>query len=319
MELFWMLLFMALLLAAGNPQGMHGHHKRVWPGHHAHLHDDLNVNCTQAAHSAEMTHLSSTRIRILVMYHNAATGITCATYARCKDYIQPVFIPRSVYFESMIYRDYLRIILPALTARVEYILLCTYKHADPGYHGWLPSHPRYLSTELTKELLHNISTTKADLLPLILAEAGTTIRSSLSVHGDGALRAFEALLTEMGFTQEEIDTAARNKCFWRSSYLIKPSALMQITSLMLRAMEVVERSPKIGALFGVNSGYVGDPKVAKEVFGTEYYQLHPFLFERLPAFFAGVLGLKVEHLMGEGFETFVRTGNASKLMDFVIG
>ena len=63
---------------------------------------------------------------------------------------------------------------------------------------------------------------------------------------------------------------------------------------MYKAINITMNDPKIGSLMAVDAEYEeGNPKVALNVFGTTYYQLHPFVFERLPTFFIYVNKYKI--------------------------
>jgi hypothetical protein len=63
---------------------------------------------------------------------------------------------------------------------------------------------------------------------------------------------------------------------------------------MYKAINITMNDPKVGSLMAVDAEYEeGNPKVALNVFGTTYYQLHPFVFERLPTFFIYVNKYKI--------------------------
>jgi hypothetical protein len=55
---------------------------------------------------------------------------------------------------------------------------------------------------------------------------------------------------------------------------------------MKKAIFIAENNIEIKNLLSKNSFYKeGSKEVSLKIFGTEYYQLFPFVFERLPSFF----------------------------------
>jgi hypothetical protein len=55
---------------------------------------------------------------------------------------------------------------------------------------------------------------------------------------------------------------------------------------MQKAFQAVETHPDIQRLLKSDAHYVlGKREIAMAIFSTPYYQLHPFVFERLPVFF----------------------------------
>lgn len=90
--------------------------------------------------------------------------------------------------------------------------------------------------------------------------------------------------------------------FWRTSYLIRPRTLSRLTALMLKAQELVDNDKRCITVFKKDAKYTaGDPIVAYAIFGTAYYQLHPFVFERLPAFFLTAINASVPYLLHEEY------------------
>eukprot|EP00981_Chlorochromonas_danica_P010851 scaffold3475_cov173-Ochromonas_danica.AAC.6 len=61
-----------------------------------------------------------------------------------------------------------------------------------------------------------------------------------------------------------------------------------------RAIKVSREVEEVRLALSHDSKYKeGEVSVARKIFGTDYYQLHPFIFERLPAFFFYSTGLKI--------------------------
>ncbi len=60
-------------------------------------------------------------------------------------------------------------------------------------------------------------------------------------------------------------------------------------------MEAVLFDERLAALFSHAGRYedFSDPIVARRIFNSTTYQMHPFVFERLPSFFFAVEGARV--------------------------
>jgi hypothetical protein len=84
------------------------------------------------------------------------------------------------------------------------------------------------------------------------------------------------------------------KSFYRNIFVIKPAVLKKLMLFMTRAMHIATTNPTVKALLSVDAKYKeGQAEVANRIFGTSYYQLHPFVFERLPSFFLHASGAKI--------------------------
>lgn len=250
-----------------------------------------------------LVHTVPTRTKVFILYHNAHTGTVARKFAFCKDWIIPIHLHRSVFMESSMYRDLLLNVTfndhltPGLRrsagtaqsdAAVDFVIIGTYRHALLHLNHTV--HP--LSNTHIKQLLHTAVNRNADVVPLEsypLAPIVTSLRKS---HGQPAVDAWEALLSTLGYNNTL--TEAEEVCaFWRSSFLIRPKALQLLAPAMVKAMDIVENTI-VQTLFQVNASYVkGDPHVAMQIFGTSYYQMHPFIFERLPAFLLSKMNVSV--------------------------
>jgi hypothetical protein len=102
------------------------------------------------------------------------------------------------------------------------------------------------------------------------------------------------LLHEMGFSSSVIRGFDNEKVFYRNIYIMKPKLFRDLAIFMQHAMEIVKSNDRVATLFAVDSKYKeGTEEVAKRIFGTTYYQLHPFVFERLPSFYLYTVKAKV--------------------------
>eukprot|EP00981_Chlorochromonas_danica_P014620 scaffold8452_cov185-Ochromonas_danica.AAC.2 len=118
--------------------------------------------------------------------------------------------------------------------------------------------------------------------------------TSVKYHTENFRIAWDNLLLELGFNQSTIEQHYTMKAFYRNVFIIRPSVLVKLTLFMNKALQVAEKNPRIRNLLRHDAHYVlGSQRVARAVFGTPYYQLHPFIFERLPAFYLNAIGAKI--------------------------
>lgn len=263
----------------------------------------LDWDCIQDQELETLVHTEGTRTIMFMYYHNNQTQLIARRYAYCKDWIFPVMLFKSPYMESQVYRDLFRPVnLTKWSKEADFIITCTYKHAldekeiKAGAVNLLtPTHVKYL--------IHTAVANATDLLPLEMRPLAFLTKSLFNSHGLDAIKAWNILLLKMGYTVDDLDSCNQIYAFWRSAYLVRPRVLQALTQNMTAAMDLVDNNKKINTAFKRNAKYTkGDPVVAMQVFGTAYYQMHPFVFERLPAFFLVMMNANVPVLLGEDYK-----------------
>ena len=106
--------------------------------------------------------------------------------------------------------------------------------------------------------------------------------------------AWYALLEEMGYNQTEIMAYDNNAAFYRNVFIIKTSTFFKLVELMSKAIDIALNNARVRSFLEKDSGYTrGVSEVAVRVFQTPYYQLHPFIFERLQSFLLHAMKAKV--------------------------
>lgn len=164
-------------------------------------------------------------------------------------------------------------------------------------------HP--LTPKHIKELLTTANNEKYDLIPLEREPRSLILPSLIRSHGPDATYAWNSLLIGMEFTITQLEVCNYLYAFWRSAYLIRPTVLRKLTELMVKAMNLVEDNADLTEAFVKDARYSkGSEVVAKQVFNTSYYQMHPFVFERLPSFFLSTFGGKIADLYSEEYKSF---------------
>ena len=108
-------------------------------------------------------------------------------------------------------------------------------------------------------------------------------------HGLNFYKAWRELLRHMNYNEQEIDTYYYTSgiiCNW---WIAKPSYFKEYCLFIKSAISTINKNKELQDIFMLNSHY-GDknttPEQKKELFGiSDYYPLHPFIFERLLSFF----------------------------------
>lgn len=178
---------------------------------------------------------------------------------------------------------------------VDYVVTATYKTVARAlhYNGFSQS------TELIYGHLKLARHFDFDVVPFLRAGAdfATFVRYW---HGEPFLAAWNALLRALQYSEAQIRAFDRTKvCFYRNVFVAKTAAFRRLAAFMQRAMLVAQTDAAVRQLLAADARYKeGQPEVAQRVFGTPHYQLHPFVFERLPAFFAFTERLRV--CIGDG-------------------
>jgi len=248
-------------------------------------HGKCEVNETLEA----LVRTPGTRCMLYLIAHDADSEHLARKFSSCKEsWIQPVRINSTVFFESIIYKD----IFPVYQKEwedLDYVVTATYKTVAKHLH-----YNKYTqSLDLIQDSLRIARDGDFDVVPFLRSGSGT-MSFCLYFHGKPFRAAWDALLLELGYPLPVIRSHDEMKSFYRNIYVIKPKALKELTIFMYRAMDIAQNNPAVKALLEVDSRYKeGTEEVALRIFGTTYYKLYPFIFERLPSFFLHASNAKI--------------------------
>jgi hypothetical protein len=230
-----------------------------------------------------------TRCILYLVAHDNDSEHLARKFSSCKEsWIQPVRINSTVFFESIVYSD----IFPAYQREwegLDYVVTATYKTVAKQLH-----YNKYTqSLDLIQDSLRIAREGDYDIVPFLRSGSGT-MSFCLYFHGKPFKAAWDALLVELGYSLPLIRSLDEMKSFYRNIFIIKPKVLKELMTFMSRAMHIAAHNPTVKALLQVDAKYKeGTEEVAMRIFGTKYYQLHPFIFERLPSFFLHASGAKI--------------------------
>ena len=236
-----------------------------------------------------LVHTNGTKCILYLVAHDSQSEHLARKFSACKEsWIQPVHINSTVFFESIIYRD----IFPLYQKEWElydYVATATYKTVAKQLH--------YNKFTQNLDLIYNslliAKSGNYDIVPFLRSGSGT-MSFCLYFHGKQFRTAWDALLLELGYTIEIIRSHDEMKSFYRNIFIIKPKILKELMGFMSRAMHIATTNPMVKELLQVDSQYKeGSEEVSLRIFGTKYYQLHPFIFERLPSFYLHASGANI--------------------------
>jgi hypothetical protein len=246
------------------------------------------TTCTPHPQLAEIIQSSTSGMKAIIYiiahnnetYHISQQLITCLNASQ---YIQILMISSTVYFESYVYQQYFpKLIATWELSSYDYIITATYKTMTKTLH-----YNAY--TQSLQQIYEYLVLAKSDHYDLIpFLRSGSEMMEFVNYwHGSQFPKAWDSLLLRMGYNISMIRAFDRVKfVFYRNIFIIKPTVLQSLTTFMQQAIRIVNTSPTIKLAFAVDANYKeGSMEVAQRIFGTNYYQLHPFIFERLPSFF----------------------------------
>jgi hypothetical protein len=245
------------------------------------------------ANANKLFQKENTKIMLFIISHNNETESLVKQYLQSfssekNSWIYSTQITSSVFFESIVYQTVFPFFEKEYLSK-EYVITATYKTLTRSLH--------YNSYQQTiNQILDMLIIAKQgsyDILPFLRSGSGL-ISFCTYWHGNNFKIAWYELLQGLGYPTEVIQKYEEIKPFYRNIFIIKPLVLKDLQLFMLKAIQLVKQRKDIYQLLSKDSNYKeGKEEVALRIFGTKYYQLFPFIFERLPSFFIAVNNYKI--------------------------
>jgi len=220
-----------------------------------------------------------------VVVHNNHSHQIAMKFASCRSsWMRIAYIRSTVYFESILYKD---VLLPNLTElqNYKYVITGTYKSMDS----------KGQTLDEIYRLLKVMKYGNYDIVPFLRSGA-KNMEFSTYFHKKEFRTTWDTLLKSLGYSVSQIRAQDDMKGFFRNIFIVRPDLLSKLVSFMNRAMDLGFNDPDVKMQLERNAHYrEGSAEVAQRIFGTSYYQLHPFVFERLPSFFLHDMGVNICH------------------------
>lgn len=250
---------------------------------------EVNGKCPSDPELETLVRSKNTRTIMYIITFNNASDYIAQQYMSCrKDWVRVARVPINEYYESSIFETFLNS-RKSEWRSYDYVLTATYKTLTPMLLH--PSMPPQTFDHI-KEMLQLARNDLYDVYPFIRAQE-TLLNASVSYHTSAFQGAWEGFLRELYLDDETIGKCNGIQAFYRNMFLIKSTYLAKVVNAMNRAFKVA-RKENIRKLLSQDAHYkLGSTDIAQQVFGTPYYQLHPFIFQLLPPCFLSILNARV--------------------------
>ena len=123
-------------------------------------------------------------------------------------------------------------------------------------------------------------------MPLLNGHRGL-LEQAIAGHNEQFPIVWDAVLSCLGHSPTEIRKYDNVETFWRNSFITTPKKLHELITFMNKAIQVTTTNETLSAILQQDAKYI-EPRsklITLRIFGTDYYQWHPFVFERLPVFY----------------------------------
>ena len=253
-------------------------------------------NSTQRAIAERLTNLvesAGTRSRMYLISHDAKSTSISREISSCLSsaaWLKLQQITSTPFFESIVYTEVLQARM-AEWRNIDFVITGTYKTVSGRVRRW-----EHVQTfQEIARLLEVAKQGNWDVVPFLRSGSGM-MSNCLYWHKKGFKLAWDGILRAMNYSHQEVRQHYEMKPFFRNVYIIKTSVLPGLVDFMHRAIRVASSDQQVAALLAKDSNYKeGNVEVARRIFGTDYYQLHPFIFERLPSFYLHHIGASICH------------------------
>lgn len=242
-------------------------------------HNIESINCLR--NIADEVLIPDIKFLLYVICHDDESERVSQIWAECRPWAVVIKIPTTPFFESIAYRTSLPFLVHEWE-KLDYVAMATYRsvHIMGGVDG------------LRQHLLF-AQAGKFDVVPLVYTRE-QLMAQAIGGHSKQFTRAWDATLTALGFSEQSIRQADQTEAFFRNSFIVKPHIMKDIIKFMNRAIEASLLDPILSEILESDSEYKAPtPGIAVRVFGTPYYQWHPFIFERLPVFYCFINKISV--------------------------
>lgn len=229
------------------------------------------ANCNE---NAKYQHVAPRNVKFLlyVIYHDATSERAARIWCECRPWARPIFITSTKFFESIVYKEN----LPSLAKEWEsfdYVGLATYRSVKELPMDKLVSHLR-------------LAICCYEVVPLLNGHR-RLLEQAIAGHNAQFSVVWEAILSSLGYNSMTIQKYNDVETFWRNSFITTPKRLHDLVNFMNQAIHVTLSNKTLSNILEQDARYLEprSKRITQRIFGTDYYQWHPFIFERLPVFF----------------------------------
>lgn len=216
-----------------------------------------------------------------IICHDQKSLEIATKWSKCMPWARTVFVQPSIFFESDAYSS----VFPGLQeewSNTDLVGVATYKSL------------KFVNIEKLKAYVELAYYRPYDVVPLYTS-GEYLVPQAVKGHTQEFQSVWDAVLQRVsGLTEPEVRKFDDIEVFFRNSFIISPKWFLRLIFFMQGAMTKVQADPGLMRLLSSDAHYAeGKQPVAQRVFQQDYYQWFPFVFERLPVFFAHHAGAKV--------------------------
>ena len=125
-----------------------------------------------------------------------------------------------------------------------------------------------------------------DVVALLSPHRLSLRQQALRTHGILFVEIWHEVLRRLGFDDHTVRASDSLSAFFCNYWLARPKLMSDYIAFLEHAIMLLEHDPALSYLVRADARYAeGRQEVARAVFDTPFYQLHPFICERLPIVF----------------------------------
>lgn len=231
-----------------------------------------SINDPNGPHKSLVPNINFT---LYVIAHDSYSLGIAQKWSLCMPFVKILKIPSTIFFESFAYSSVLSDLTEQATwDQLDFVGIATYKSL------------KFVSIEKLTAYIELAYYKPYDFVPLY-ATGENLVPQALGGHTEDFNHVWSATLQALGFNEGDIrDHGSKVEVFLRSTFISRPHLMKKLISFMKMSQQVAETNDRLAAILSTDAHYrEAKLNVARSVFKADYYHWHPFIFERLPAFY----------------------------------
>jgi hypothetical protein len=249
----------------------------------------IDGNCPSDPDLERLVKTPGTKTLLYIVTYNNASQFVATQYAACRQsWVKVIRIPLTKYYESAVY-FYLNA-HKSEWRKYQYVTLATYKSLTPSLlHPSLPPQ----TFDNIKQMLEFAVNDIADVYPFVRG-GQRLLNSSVSYHGEDFSNAWFSIMKELNIEDNDLTKCNDMYPFYRNLFMVKPHYLERLVHSMIKIFKAISENKRLATLITKDAHYrLGSPNIAQKMFGTSYYQYHPFLFQLFSPCILKLLGARI--------------------------
>jgi hypothetical protein len=198
-----------------------------------------------------------------------------------RKWVVPVLLNATKYFEYYVYKVLSQMNLEEELKEVDYVVMTGYKTLAPKDWGLgYDSDDLYIADDgRLQSIIHfALNHSNYDVIPLYPSHK-QILKRLPSSQGKQALVALQSTLGRLKWTESEIGDSIWAYDFYHNTYLAKAITFRSLARIVSNVISLIETSEVLQRDYNHPAKTQGPSNIAKQVFGTQYHQLHQYVLE----------------------------------------